>query len=181
MTNIHRDEILEREGPAHQLRGLYPVLPQRGGILRKGHPRADPPAPVQQGGAGEILRPRDLLRRAGKADPRRRRRSCKSWGSPTAVGLCTGIWGSPRQRPTIWRCGCRARTCTGRYPPAAISRISRRAGPRSGSAARHGQGGVRPHPQRLGPGRGKDGGRHPGKLPADRTEASSSPRPCDPT
>jgi hypothetical protein len=36
------------------LHGLYPLFPLRSRILRQGHARTDPTAPVQQGGTGQI-------------------------------------------------------------------------------------------------------------------------------
>ena len=72
LTNIHRDETLDESQLPRQVRRLYPLLPQRGGVARQGHPRPGPPAPVQQGRAAEIHHPGPVLRRAGRADGRRR-------------------------------------------------------------------------------------------------------------
>ncbi len=67
-------------GPLHR---LHPLLPQRGRLLRQGRPRADPPAPVQQGRAGAIHHSRDELPGAGGAHRPRRAGAARSWSSPT--------------------------------------------------------------------------------------------------
>ncbi len=74
--------------------------------------------------------PETLLRGVGGPAGRMPKRSCRSWACPTGWWCCApGIWGLPPPRPMISRSGCRARTCTGRSPPAATSRTSRPAGP----------------------------------------------------
>ena len=80
VTNIHADEILERDAAAARLLRLHPVLPQRGRQLRQGRARPHPPAPVRQGRAGALRdaggRPATQLelltgaRRGGAAAPR---------------------------------------------------------------------------------------------------------------
>ncbi len=67
VTNIHRDEILDEEELPLNYTAYTPCFRSRGRLLRQGHPRPDPPAPVQQGRARQILPPRELLRRAGTA------------------------------------------------------------------------------------------------------------------
>ena len=51
LTNIVRDEILACRVAADQADRAHAVLPLRGGQLRQGHARHDPPAPVRQGRA----------------------------------------------------------------------------------------------------------------------------------
>ncbi len=85
VTNIHRDEILDGARPAAPLYGLYPLLPQGGRLLRQRHPRADPPAPVQQGRAGQVRPPRRFRCRTGKA-ARRRRSGAAAAGTPLPGG-----------------------------------------------------------------------------------------------
>ena len=70
-----------RRAAAAEVRGAHPVLPLRGGRLRQGHARHDPPASVREGGAGAHRAPRGILRarsRNSRATPRRcsRRSSC---------------------------------------------------------------------------------------------------------
>ena len=57
-----------RPRAADSLHRLHAVLPQRGRIVRPGRARADPPAPVRQGGAGEADDARAVVRRARVAD-----------------------------------------------------------------------------------------------------------------
>ncbi len=64
---------------AHQAVRLHAVLPQRGGLVRPRRARHHPPAPVPEGGAGEVHASGAKLRRAGEADGRRR-------GHPAAAG-----------------------------------------------------------------------------------------------
>ncbi len=79
VTNIHRDEILsEKDLPVYYV-AYSPCFRSEAGSYGK-DPRPYPPAPVQQGGAGEVHDPRDLLRRAGEAHPGRR-------GHPETAGL----------------------------------------------------------------------------------------------
>ena len=54
VTNLYRDEVLDRSAPADFADGLHAVLPQRSGILRKGCARHHPPASVSEGGTGEV-------------------------------------------------------------------------------------------------------------------------------
>ena len=54
LTNLHRDEVLEREASADQVCGLYALLSQRGGFLWQGCARTDPPASVQQSRDGQV-------------------------------------------------------------------------------------------------------------------------------
>ena len=94
VTNIHRGEILDEDALPDLLHGLHPLFPVGGRLLRQGHPRPDPPAPVQQGGAGQVLHPRDLLCRTGKSARTMPKRSCSSWACPTGWSLlCTGDMG----------------------------------------------------------------------------------------
>ena len=51
VTNLVRDEIVARRRAAAEVRLPLAVLPQRGGLVRQGHARHDPPAPVRQGRA----------------------------------------------------------------------------------------------------------------------------------
>src|SRR6185369_8461556 len=53
---------------AAQVRLPFAVLPQRGGLLREGHARHDPAAPVRQGGDRADRASREVLRRARGAD-----------------------------------------------------------------------------------------------------------------
>jgi len=82
----------------------------------------------------------------GKADPERRGGPEEAEDPYRVVSLCTPISVFPPRRPTISRLGSRGRMPTGRSPRAAISKSSRRAARRYGSAARRAQGGIRPPP-----------------------------------
>jgi seryl-tRNA synthetase len=59
VTNLHREEILDGDAAA-EVRGLQPVLPLGGRLLRQGRARAHPPAPVPQGRAREAHDARDV-------------------------------------------------------------------------------------------------------------------------
>jgi seryl-tRNA synthetase len=52
VTNLYRDEILD--AAADLAHGLHSLLAQRGRLLRQGRARHHPPAPVSEGGAGEV-------------------------------------------------------------------------------------------------------------------------------
>ena len=54
VTNYHREIHRGRLGAALQILRLFGLLPRRGRLCRARHARPHPPAPVQQGGAGEI-------------------------------------------------------------------------------------------------------------------------------
>ena len=95
LTYLHADEILEAGTLPLQVRGLQPLLPLGGGLLRQGRPRPDPPAPVPQGGAREAHHRRDLDGRARGHDRRRRGGAEAAGPAPTAwCVLSTGDMGS---------------------------------------------------------------------------------------
>ena len=73
VTNIVRDEIVAARAAAAQVRLPYAVLPQRSRLLRQGHARHDPPAPVRQSRAGPDRPSRPILRGPGAAHCARRR------------------------------------------------------------------------------------------------------------
>ena len=52
LTNLVREPIARREGPAAAPHRLHALLPRRSGRGRARHARHDPPAPVLQGRAG---------------------------------------------------------------------------------------------------------------------------------
>ena len=54
LTNMHRGEILDGRAAADPLHRVHAVLPQRGRIVRRRRARADPSAPVRQGGADGV-------------------------------------------------------------------------------------------------------------------------------
>ena len=138
VTNIVRDEIVRAGAAAAQVRLPLAVLPQRGRLLRQGHARHDPPAPVRQGRAGADRPSRAAPTRASSSSPAHAEddpqaaRACLPRGD--AVHRRHGLLGRPR--PTTSRSGCRGRTPIGRSPPAATSRRSRRAACRRASATR---------------------------------------------
>ena len=112
---------------AAEVRLPHAVLPLRGRLLRQGHARHDPPAPVRQGGAGADRAAGEVLRRARGTDRPRRERSCSGSSCPTASWRCApATWGFPRPRPTTSKCGCRRRRPTAKSPPAPTSRPFRR-------------------------------------------------------
>ena len=67
VTNLYRDETLDAGAAAHQALRLHAVLPQRSRLVRPRRARHHPPAPVPEGGAGEVRASRSQLRRAGEA------------------------------------------------------------------------------------------------------------------
>ena len=80
-------------GPAHLLHRLHPLFPLRGRLLRQGYPGSDPPAPVRQGGTGEIHPPEnsydELETLLGDAEE-----VLQELGLPyRVVALCTGDMG----------------------------------------------------------------------------------------
>ena len=93
VTNIHADEILDPSAADRLLR-LHALLPQRGRLVRQGRARADPPAPVQQGRAGALLRPGRVVGPARAADLARRGGAASGWRLHyRVVTLCTGDLG----------------------------------------------------------------------------------------
>ena len=70
LTNIHRDEVLDRGDLPRYYCAHTPCFPQGSGLLRPGHARPDPPAPVQQGRAGEDRRAGAAPSRSWKNSPR---------------------------------------------------------------------------------------------------------------
>ena len=87
---------------------------------------------------------------------------------PPRAPLHRATWASPAARPTTWRCGCPARTPTGRSAPARWfgDFQARRANIRFRPQGR--QAPVPAHPQRQRPGRGPHLGGHRGERPAAR-------------
>ena len=138
VTNIHMNEILEEEDLPKLLHRLYPLFPIRSGLLRKRHSRTHSPAPVQQGGTGEVGQTGNILRGTGRACFRMRRRSSRNWELPLSRGLAVygRPWAFPHPRPTTSKCGCRDRTRTGRFLPAVTLKTSRPDGPISGFGAK---------------------------------------------
>jgi seryl-tRNA synthetase len=66
-----------------------------------------------------------------------RRPSCNVWNCLIARSSCAAVISvSLRRKPMIWKCGCQPRTPTAKYPPVAISVITRRAGCRPAGAIR---------------------------------------------
>ena len=61
-----------RPSAAAEVLRLHAVLPQRGRLVRRGRARPDPPAPVRQGGAGEVRRAGPVARGTRIADAGRR-------------------------------------------------------------------------------------------------------------
>ena len=80
-------------------------------------------------------------------------------------------WASARPKPTTSKSGCRARTCSAKFPPAPTLRASRPAAPTSATGPRaRREDRIRPHPQRQRPGRRPHLGRHRRKLSAGRRQ-----------
>ena len=94
VTNIVRDEIVPLETAAAQVRLPLALLPQRSGLVRQGHARHDPPAPVRQGRAGADRSSARLLRGAGAADRATPKVILRQLELPyRVVTLCTGDMG----------------------------------------------------------------------------------------
>jgi seryl-tRNA synthetase len=91
VTNIHRDEILPAEALPICYTAYTPVLPQRGRLLRQGHARHDPPAPVQQGRDGEVVRTPETRGTSWRNSDRQCRGHVAAPGAALPVmTLCTG-------------------------------------------------------------------------------------------
>ena len=122
---------------AAQVRLPLAVLPLGGGLGRQGHARHDPQPPVRQGGAGADRPSVEVLRGARGADrPRRGDPEEARAAVPRGDAVHRRHRASRRRRPTTSRSGCRGRTPTARFPPAPISRPSRRGACRRASATR---------------------------------------------
>ena len=79
------------EHAAAQVRRAHAVLPLRGRLVRQGHARHDPPAPVREGRAGADGAARGFLRGARGTRPATRRRCCRASSLPyRVVALCSG-------------------------------------------------------------------------------------------
>ena len=96
VTNLVREAILEAEHVAAQIRRAHAVLPLGGRLLRQGHARHDPPAPVREGRAGADGAPGGFLRGA-----RGTHRSRRSGAEGTGIALPRG--GPVRRRHRFWR------------------------------------------------------------------------------
>ena len=66
LTNLHREEILDGRLLPLKYTRLHAVLPERGGLVRRGRSRTDPPASVRQGRTGEVHRARSGRTRNSK-------------------------------------------------------------------------------------------------------------------
>ena len=115
-----------------------PCFRTRGGLLRQGHARHDPPAPVRQGRARADRRIRSKLVRALEELTGHAEAILKKLELPYrvvhAVHRRHGLR-RPR-RPTTSKSGCRGRTPIARSRRAATSRRSRRGACRRASATR---------------------------------------------
>ena len=116
------------EGP-EALRRLVDVLPARGRLVRQGHPRHHPRAPVQQ---ARDVRLHDARRRRGRA-PAPRRAAGGDAAGPRASATASST--SPpatsaraRRASTTSRPGCRRRARTASSPARATARPTRRGG-----------------------------------------------------
>ncbi len=134
VTNLYRDEILERRRLPIGLVAFTPCFRREAGAARQGHPGADPGASVRQGGAGAPLPPGGQRGGARADDAATPRRCCSGsscpigwWRSPRATPA------SPARRPTISRSGPPASAPGSRSRARAPSPISRPGGPTSAS------------------------------------------------
>lgn len=133
VTNMHQDEIFERE----QLPISYAAyLPS---FRREAGRNADTRGIIRvhqstrwSWSSSSIRPPPSRNWRSSAPTPRR---SCGGWSCLTAP-CCSaqGTWASPAPRPMTWRPTRRGRTSGWRCPPAPASPISRREGPGSSSA-----------------------------------------------
>jgi len=98
-----------RTTAAQNKRRLHPLLPARGGSLRRDN-RADPLATsFNRWSCNWFLQPQKRPEAPTDQPHRRRRAVLKALDLPYRVlELCTGDLASPRPAPLIWRCGCPA-------------------------------------------------------------------------
>ena len=80
LAAYHSDEILDGSTVAAALRGVQPLLPQGGRLLRQGHRGHHPRALVRQGGDVQLHDRRGVVRRAPASARAGRRSSSPSWG-----------------------------------------------------------------------------------------------------
>ena len=91
LANTVREEILAARGAADQTDRAYAVLSFRGGQLRQGHARHDPPASVRQGGAGADRASRTSRTRRWRKSPGHAETILQRLGLHyRVVALCTG-------------------------------------------------------------------------------------------
>ena len=157
-----------RPRSADPLHRLHALLSQRGRIVRAGCARADPPASVRQGRAGQVHDAGAVVRRARAAD-RQRRRSAEA--ARAAVSHDAAV----HRRHGI-RVGEDLRHRSVAAEPEDVSRdfvLQQHRGV-SGAPREHQvpgvgqrQGGVRAHPERLRPGRRPNADCDPRELPAE--------------
>ena len=158
-----------RPRSAAQVHGVHPVFRSEAGSLRRRRARADSPAPVRQGRAREVHDARAVARRARRADARRRdgARAARAAVSPrAAVHGRHGLRVSEDLRPR------------GVAPePGDVSRdlvlqqhrgVSSAPGQHQVPPGRDGQGAIRAHAERIGPGRRPHADRDPRELSAAR-------------
>ncbi len=107
VTNLFRNETLDAERLPDQAVRVHAVLPQRSGLVRARRARHHPPAPVSEGGTGEVHAARTELRRTGKADRRRRGHPAAARSSvPYSGAFAPEIWAFRALKRTILRSGC---------------------------------------------------------------------------
>ena len=177
VTNLVRDQILAAELLPLKYRGAYAVLPVRGGRVRQGHARHDPPASVREGGAGAHRAPRAIVCGARGTDQPRRG---GAQGARIALSRHCAVRGRRRvrQREDLRSRGLAA-VAAALSGDLILQQLRVLSGaPPAGSVAQsgHRQAGTRAYAERLGSGRRPGAGRDPGELSKRGRLAS----PCRP-
>ena len=158
-------EILEGRGAA-PLRRLLDQFPPRGGRSRQGHARDVPRPPVRQGRDVRFIGPEESLGRA-RVPARERGGLVRGARRPVSSRRHRRRrHGAPAVRKIDVEAGSRARTVTGKSPPARTRPTTRQGDSRSGTAAARAPRG-RPHAERH-RGHGARDARDHGELPGRR-------------
>ena len=135
VTNMYRESIIDGEELPLYRCAYTPCFRAEERSSGTRHQGAYPPAPIQQGGAGEVYPPGGILISSLKSWWQTRRASSRYCRFRTVWCCCAAATSGSRPRKhMILRYGCRAMGAMWKFRPARTLRISRHGARTSGSA-----------------------------------------------